>query len=285
MFNTLCLRSVDASFFQIARGLLLPFTIGVAALQTGLSPRANVLRAAALVTVGFFLGISPSSFFRSSDFPSTGGTIASDSPLGGMGLSVKGLDRDKVVALIYGSLSALMTAIHAVMVKNAVKTLDGSVLRLTYWNNFMSGFFLVSLEPFHVRFRVVFTHSSLISSENPTPPSQFPCILLNGEASIFVEKFLVPLAQSSTAPLNAATTALALERSTFLTGSMITGFFGFLLGLAGLLSIKVTSPVTHMVTSASRSVLQTLLGVMLLGEIVTKCVPILSSYVCFVTID
>lgn len=141
---------MDASFFQIARGLLLPFTIGVAALQTGLSPRANVLRAAALVTVGFFLGISPSSFFRSSDFPSTGGTIASDTPLGELGLSVSGLDRDKVMALVYGCLSALMTAIHAVMVKSAVKTLDGSILRLTYWNNFMSGFFLVSLEPFHV---------------------------------------------------------------------------------------------------------------------------------------
>lgn len=42
-----------------------------------------------------------------------------------------------------------------------------------------------------------------------------------------------------------------------------------MLGLAGLLSIKVTSPVSHMVSSAVRSVLQTILGVVLFGEVVT----------------
>lgn len=61
----------------------------------------------------------------------------------------------------------------------------------------------------------------------------------------------------------------SVERATFLFGSLITGFFGFMLGLAGLLSIKVTSPVSHMVSSAVRSVLQTLLGVVILGEVVT----------------
>ena len=61
----------------------------------------------------------------------------------------------------------------------------------------------------------------------------------------------------------------AVERSTFFIGSLVTGFFGFLLGLAGLLSIKVTSPVSHMVSSAARSVLQTVLGVWLFGEFVT----------------
>jgi hypothetical protein len=35
----------------------------------------------------------------------------------------------------------------------------------------------------------------------------------------------------------------------FIWGSLVTGFFGFLLCIAGLLSIKVTSPVTHMFSS------------------------------------
>ncbi len=35
----------------------------------------------------------------------------------------------------------------------------------------------------------------------------------------------------------------------FVWGSLVTGFFGFLLCIAGLLSIKVTSPVTHMFSS------------------------------------
>jgi GDP-fucose transporter C1 len=37
----------------------------------------------------------------------------------------------------------------------------------------------------------------------------------------------------------------------FAIGTCITGFFGFLLGVANLLSIKVTSPVTHMFSSVS----------------------------------
>lgn len=37
----------------------------------------------------------------------------------------------------------------------------------------------------------------------------------------------------------------------FLWGTMVTGLFGFLLCVAGLLSIKVTSPITHMFSSVS----------------------------------
>ena len=37
----------------------------------------------------------------------------------------------------------------------------------------------------------------------------------------------------------------------FVVGSAVTGVFGFLLCIAGLLSIKVTSPVTHMFSSVS----------------------------------
>ncbi len=47
------------------------------------------------------------------------------------------------------------------------------------------------------------------------------------------------------------------------------GVFGFLIGLAGLLSVKVTSPVSHMVSSAARGVLQTLVSVWFLGDKLT----------------
>jgi GDP-fucose transporter C1 len=39
--------------------------------------------------------------------------------------------------------------------------------------------------------------------------------------------------------------------SVFFSGSLVTGIFGFLLCIAGLLSIKVTSPITHMFSSVS----------------------------------
>jgi GDP-fucose transporter C1 len=43
---------------------------------------------------------------------------------------------------------------------------------------------------------------------------------------------------------------------------------GFLICLAGFLSIKVTSPVTHMFSAAVRSVLQTLIGVWLFHDVI-----------------
>lgn len=167
VFNTLCLRTVDASFFQIARGLLLPCTIFITSIHSGLAPRSPVIRAAALVTAGFFIGISPGSFFKSGtgvgaatfdrSNAAGGEVVAGDAVIGGeMGfLGIAGMDDEKVLALVYGTLSAFMTAVHAVMVKGAIRALEGSVLRLTYWSNFLSAAFLVSLTLFLTRsFRI-----------------------------------------------------------------------------------------------------------------------------------
>lgn len=40
----------------------------------------------------------------------------------------------------------------------------------------------------------------------------------------------------------------------FIWGSLVTGLFGFLLCVAGLLSIKVTSPITHMFSSVRAAI-------------------------------
>lgn len=48
---------------------------------------------------------------------------------------------------------------------------------------------------------------------------------------------------------------------TFIVGATVTGVFGFLICIAGFLSIKVTSPISHMVSAAVRGVLQTFLGI------------------------
>lgn len=39
--------------------------------------------------------------------------------------------------------------------------------------------------------------------------------------------------------------------STFAWGNLVTGVVGFLISIAGILSVKVTSPVTHMFSSVS----------------------------------
>ena len=62
-----------------------------------------------------------------------------------------------------------------------------------------------------------------------------PFVLLRREPSKLFE-----LAQTNT-----------WDWSVFFSGSLVTGIFGFLLCVAGLLSIKVTSPITHMFSSVS----------------------------------
>lgn len=51
--------------------------------------------------------------------------------------------------------------------------------------------------------------------------------------------------------------------------------FGFLIGIAGFLSIKVTSPVSHMISAAVRGVLQTFLGIWIFGDVVSSLVSFL----------
>ncbi len=50
----------------------------------------------------------------------------------------------------------------------------------------------------------------------------------------------------------------------------VQGSVGFLLSIASVLSIKVTSPITHMISSAIRGVAASFLGVALFGDILTS---------------
>lgn len=57
--------------------------------------------------------------------------------------------------------------------------------------------------------------------------------------------------------------------------SLVKGVFGFLMSIASLLSIKVTSPITHMVSSAVRGVAASLLGMWLFKDIISTYVSFL----------
>jgi GDP-fucose transporter C1 len=237
VFNTLCLRDVEATFFQvsqdalqsipaplhysqhlltvnsvqIARGLVLPLTIIVSAIHTRRRPSTMVIVAASIVTVGFFVGVSP--------------------------FNLRTMHRP--MGLVYGLLSSLSIAVHAVVLKGSLPVVGGSVTQLSYWSNFSTALALGAL------------------------------VLINGEAVKFVS-----LLGSGT-----------WDWRVFLWGNLVTGIFGFLISIAGILSVKVTSPVTHMFSSVShapdlsegimrrcsslqtaRSVIQTLLGVKLFHD-------------------
>jgi len=198
VFNTLCLRGVEASFFQIARGMVLPLTIVVSCVHIRARPSVKVLIAAGIVTVGFLTGISPNKDLPVSASPS-------------------------VTSLVYGLLSSLFIAVHAVLIKASLPHCNNSTIELAYWTNLGSAIMVA------------------------------PFILMNGELGTFL----------------LLTRSAEWDGRTFVYGSVITGIFGFLLCVAGLLSIKITSPITHMFSSAARSVLQTLFGVWLFGDILT----------------
>jgi len=198
VFNTLCLRDVEASFFQIARGLVLPLTITVSSAATHTSPSVRVIVAAVVVMAGFFIGIAPEGNLPVSAVPST-------------------------LSLFYGVLSSLFIAFHAVLIKSSLPHCNNSTIQLAYWTNAGSAVFLA------------------------------PFVLLHREPFKVFEMIGDP----------------KWDMVTFIWGSLVTGVFGFLLCIAGLLSIKVTSPITHMFSSAARSVIQTLLGVGLFHDVLS----------------
>jgi len=198
VFNTLCLRGVDASFFQIARGLVLPLTIIVSSVHTHSVPSWNVILASAVVTGGFFLGVAPSHAVPLTAAPS-------------------------LLSLAYGILSSLFIAFHAVLIKMSLPYCNNSTIQLAWWTNAGSAVLLL------------------------------PFVILFGEHSTLRAMIADP----------------HWDATVFVWGSLVTGFFGFLLCIAGLLSIRVTSPITHMFSSAARSVLQTVIGVTYFGDLIT----------------
>ena len=159
-------------------------TIAVQSFHGRSLPSLQVLLAAFVVTFGFFVGVTP-------DATST--------------VTQHLLDAPSRTAIIYGILSSLFIAVHAVLIKSSLQYAGNSTIQLAYWQNLGSAIFLA------------------------------PFILFQGEFSTLSELLSSP----------------EWNPRVFMWGSIVTGVFGFLLCVAGLLSIKVTSPVTHMFSSVS----------------------------------
>lgn len=193
IFNTYCLQYVDASFYQVARGLVLPFTVFFSFLLLKARSSLLSLSAVAVVCLGFFLGVSAESIHAS-----TTGTML-------------------------GVFSSLTTSVHAIVVKKSLGVVQGSTMDLVYYNNLLSALLLS------------------------------PLVVLSGELETVGQ-----MISDGGRPF-----------ATFLLGASVTGVFGFLICIAGFLSIKVTSPVSHMISSAVRGVIQTFLGAWLFGDIIT----------------
>lgn len=198
-FNNLCLQYVDASFYQVARGLVLPITVVLSIAMKQGTPSALCQRCVMIITVGFFVG------------------VFLDDP------SMSKARNAGIVGIIFGVISSFSTAVHAIVIKKSFAVVDGSAATLAWYSNFLSTVAIA------------------------------PLIVIMGEVPEIVKLSAEPLALR-----------------TFGIGVGLTGVFGFLISVAGLLSIKVTSPVTHMVSSATRGVLQTLISIWAFGDRVSR---------------
>ncbi|KAL9709258.1 hypothetical protein Ac2012v2_007611 [Leucoagaricus gongylophorus] len=201
-FSNFTLKYVDTSFYQVARGLLLPFTVATSYIFLHTRPSLLIILACSVVTVGFFIGVF------------LDGTLVS------------------MTGISFGVASSVITALHSVVIKQSLNVVNGSALLLSWYTNLLSA--------------VVLTPIVLFAGEVPAILK----LLFGLDELVLPEDGLSPL-------------------TTFIWGSMITGVFGFLMSIASLLSIKVTSPITHMISSAVRGVAASLLGVWLFHDIIT----------------
>ena len=131
-FNIYCLKLVDASYFQVARGLTLPMTVVLQSMMTGEKPTMWTIASCGIVTWGFTYSFlpNPASFLAGADVAPIEETVV-------------GSGEAPMLGMVFGVLSAAMVAIHAVLIKAALKHVDGKTLDLAYWSNALSALALI----------------------------------------------------------------------------------------------------------------------------------------------
>ncbi|KAJ7066689.1 hypothetical protein C8F01DRAFT_1347761 [Mycena amicta] len=196
-FSNYTLQNVDTSFYQVVRGLVLPFTVATSFFMLGARPSIRILSACGIVTAGFFIGVL----------------------LDGTPLSLVGIG--------FGVVSSGLTAVATVVIKQSLPLVNGSSILLAWYTNLLSAVVLVPI--------------MFIAGEGP---------------AIFAL-----LSGSDGAPS---------QLPTFIWGALITGVVGFAMSVAGPLSIKVTSPISHMISAAVRGVASSFLGLWLFHDSISS---------------
>jgi len=117
--NNYCLKYVDASFYQIARGLVLPLTVFFSVFFLRNSrPSVRIFVACGIVTVGFFVGV-----FLDGSYSSR---------TDGKGPSFLGI--------FFGILSSMTTA-----AQKSLEVVNGDAIELSWYSNALSSVLLLPL--------------------------------------------------------------------------------------------------------------------------------------------
>lgn len=155
-----------------------------------------------------------------------------------------------LLGIAFGVSSSAITAVHSVVIKKSLDVVQGSAMHLSWYTNLLSA---VAIIPLIVLAGEVPAIIRLIfGSDDIAPPSDEL-----SELHTFVWGSVITV---GTQP------ALGMFADKELTPQ---GVIGFLMSIASLLSIKVTSPITHMVSSAVRGVAGSLLAMWLFGDVIS----------------
>jgi GDP-fucose transporter C1 len=231
--NTYTLLLLPASFYQIARGLVLPLTLITSAMLLPPSPSTrptqNLVLACIVITVGFLVGVSP--------------TITNPKA------ALKGPNALSPLGILAGLISSLSSSLHVVVIKQLTdsKHLSLPLLDFSYYSNTMTA---VTLVPF---------------------------IFITGEYGSFIKWFY----DEKTAPkdirnfiVGTLVTGTSLIIVTPPTNLIRLGVIGLAISLSSLISVKITSPITHMVISAVRGVVQAAVAAWLFKELIDEYEPL-----------
>lgn len=134
-FNNYCLKYVDASFYQVARGLVLPTTVLLSYIFLTARPSSRVLLSCGVVSLGFFIGVFLDNY-------NTAQVNVPPSPASDPS-SVSVFTNS--LGIIFGLLSSVTTASSAVIIKQSLDFVGGSTVALAWYNNLFSSFVLFPL--------------------------------------------------------------------------------------------------------------------------------------------
>ncbi|XP_063853965.1 GDP-fucose transporter 1-like [Scylla paramamosain] len=201
--NNLCLKYLGVAFYYVGRSLTTVFNVVFTFFILGQRTSMPALVSCAVIVGGFWLGV---------DQESVSGSLS-------------------VMGVVFGVLASIFVSLNAIFTKKILPALDGSVWKLSYYNNVLAS--------------ILFLPLMAVTGEGPAIYS-----LLTGATTT-------------------TTTASTTTTTTFWGMMVLGGLFGFAIGYVTGLQIQVTSPLTHNISGTAKACTQTVLAMWWYQEVKT----------------
>lgn len=233
--NTFFLKEIDAVMYQVGRSMLLPMTVILTPLIMGEGVGGFwVVVSCCIITTGYIIGMG------------IAGSLGFDGFSGLNGL-IGGPDGDG------NYLNGLSGGLNSNVTENITENITKNINWKGVWLGLGSSF-TTTIHSFVIK----------ISFRKIKHNSTWSLLWYNNLGSLII---LTPFLLSE---LDGLSSLSKDNVSLLLYGSLLAGSTGLLINLAGFLQLKVTSPLSHMVSSISRGVIQTLITYSFFGDLLNE---------------